>query len=425
MLNFTVGTDGLESACVTAKVQTIFTSRAFLAEAKLEEVVAQLKGPRVLFLEDLKASFGLADKLWTLTRLLLPKISNTPQDVESPAVILFTTGSESKPKGVVHSHRSILANIAQVKAVADFNPLDKFMVALPLFHSFGFTAGAMLPVLSGIPAMLYPSPLHYRVIPEVCYDRNCTVLFGTNAFLAKYGQFAHPYDFARVRYVVAGAEKLRDEVRSLWADKLGIRVFEGFGASECGPVLSVSTPMAVKKGAVGQLLPGVKHRLVPVPGIDKGGILEVSGPNLMSGYLKFDRPGELQPPEIDGVPGWYATGDVVEIDEDGFVFILARVSRFAKVAGEMVSLVVVESLAEHKSLGHIHAAVAVPDERKGEAIVLFTTDGALDRAALTTAAREKGASELAIPRIIRVVESLPLLGSGKTDYIKLRAQALA
>lgn len=423
-LNFSAKADGIASACVTTSLKTIFTSHAFLKEGNLADLVSGLEGIQVLYLEDLKSTFGWLDKAWVLWHLAFPRKSVVTQDSEAPAVILSTTGSESKPKGVVHSHRSILANIAQIKAVADFSPLDKFMVALPLFHSFGFTAGAMLPLLSGIPVMLYPSPLHYRVIPEVVYDRNCSVLFGTNAFLQKYAAFAHPYDFARLRYVVAGAEKLQSEVRTLWADKLGIRVLEGYGATELGPVVSVNTPMAYRKGSVGQLLPCIAHRLEPVPGIERGGLLLVSGPNLMSGYLRYELPGVLQAPQVDGEPGWYSTGDVVEIDDDGFVFIQTRLSRFAKIAGEMVSLVTAESLAQRSSEGHAHAAVAIPDTKKGEAIVLFTTDTALTRETLVRAAREQGASELAIARSIRVVDALPMIGV-KTDYVKLRNLALA
>jgi len=423
-LNFSTKADGIASACVTTSLKTIFTSRTFLEEGGLGDLVSGLHGVQVLYLEDLKSSFGPLDKAWVLWHMAFPRLSVIPQGPEAPAVIMSTTGSESKPKGVVHSHRSILANIAQVKAVADFNPLDKFMVALPLFHSFGFTAGAMLPLLNGIPLMLYPSPLHFRVIPEVVYDRNCTVLFGTNAFLQKYATFAHPYDFARLRYVIAGAEKLQGEVRTLWADKLGIRVLEGYGMTEMAPVVSVNTPMAYRKGSVGQLLPGIAHRLEPVPGIDRGGLLLVSGPNLMSGYLRYERPEVLEAPQVNGKPGWYSTGDVVDIDEDGFVFIQSRLSRFAKIAGEMVSLVTAEGLAERSSEAHAHAAVTIPDAKKGEAIVLFTTDASLTREALTRAAREQGASELAIARSIRVLDALPMLGV-KTDYVKLRKIALA
>ena len=300
--------------------------------------------------------------------------------LDTAAVVLFTSGSEGKPKGVVLSHRALLSNIAQVRSVIDFSVEDKVLNALPIFHSFGLTGGALLPILSGMNLFLYPTPLHYRVIPEVVYDRNCSVLFGTSTFLGNYAKYAHPYDFYRLRYVVAGAEKLSDAVRELWFEKFGLRIMEGYGATETAPVLAVNTPMASKAGSVGQFLPGIEHRIVPVPGIDHGGMLFVRGPNVMSGYYRFEAPGRLQPPTSEVGAGWYETGDVVRIDEEGFIHITGRVKRFVKVAGEMVSLEVVEKLATHAAPAAQHGATSTPDAARGEAIVLFTTDAALNTA---------------------------------------------
>ncbi|KAB2928827.1 MAG: bifunctional acyl-ACP--phospholipid O-acyltransferase/long-chain-fatty-acid--ACP ligase [Dechloromonas sp.] len=426
MLNYTAGTDAMQAACDAAEVKTVVTSRAFVEQAKLGDKLAGLRGVELLYLEDIRERIGLGDKLWlVLWGLRFPHAFELHASPEAAAVVLFTSGSEGKPKGVVLPHRAILANIAQIRAVIDFSVDDKVLNALPIFHSFGLTAGALLPVLTGANLFLYPSPLHYRVIPEVAYDRNCTVLFGTSTFLGNYAKFAHPYDFYRLRYVVAGAEKLSEAVRSQWFEKFGVRIFEGYGATETAPVLAVNTPMAYKTGTVGNLLPGIEHRLVPVPGIDNGGILHVRGPNVMAGYLKAEQPGVLQPPVSAAGDGWYETGDVVSIDDEGFVRIVGRVKRFAKIAGEMVSLEVVEKLAVATAPDKPHAASSQPDESKGEALVLFTTDPALSREALAAKARELGLPELAVPRKIKVVEALPLLGTGKIDYVTLKQMAEA
>ena len=430
MLNYTAGVDGLQAACTAAQIRTVLTSRAFVEQAKLAGKLAALEGVELLYLEDLRAAMTLADKLWlVLWAARFPRAATHIGHAEDPAVILFTSGSEGKPKGVVLSHRALLANIAQIRAVVDFSVDDKVLNALPLFHSFGLTAGGLLPVLCGANVFLYPSPLHYRVIPELAYDRGCTVLFGTSTFLGNYAKHAHPYDFHRLRYVIAGAEKLAEPVRELWFDKFGIRIFEGYGATETAPVIAVNTPMAFRRGTVGQVLPGLHARLEAVPGIDdKGGhcgMLHVSGPNLMSGYLKVDQPGVLQAPVSGMGEGWYETGDVVEIDDDGFVRIVGRVKRFAKIAGEMVSLEVVEKIAAAASPAGQHAASSRADAAKGEALVLFTTDGALSRDALLAAAQSAGAPELAVPRIIVRLDALPLLGTGKIDHVTLKQRAEA
>jgi acyl-[acyl-carrier-protein]-phospholipid O-acyltransferase/long-chain-fatty-acid--[acyl-carrier-protein] ligase len=420
MLNYTAGAEGLRNACVAAKVSTVISSRKFVEQAKLEATLTGLEGVGVLWLEDLATGLGLRDKLWVLLASRVPRWVEAAARPDDPAVVLFTSGSEGKPKGVVLSHRAILSNIAQIRAVIDLSVADKFLNALPLFHSFGLTGGSLLPLMSGASQFLYPSPLHYRVIPELVYDRNCTVLLGTSTFLGNYARFAHPYDFYRLRHVIAGAEKLSDAVRVTWFEKFGIRILEGYGATETAPVIAVNTPMAYRGGSVGQLLPGIEAKLIPVPGIDQGGLLNVRGPNVMSGYYRFEKPGELDPPSSEAGPGWYNTGDIVEIDADGFLYIRGRVKRFAKVAGEMISLEVVEKLAVVASPSGQHGATTRTDPQRGEAILLFTTDGTLTRERLQEAARAGGLPEIAVPREIRVVEALPLLGTGKVDYVTLK-----
>lgn len=424
LLNYTAGAEGLRAACTAAGIKNIVASRTFIEKAKLEGVIAQLDGLNIHYLEDFKAQIGWADKLWTLWRMRFPARAAVAQTPDDPAIVLFTSGSEGKPKGVVHSHNSVLSNVAQVRAVADFTPLDKFMMALPLFHSFGLTCGVLLPLVSGCKVFLYPSPLHYRVIPELVYDRNCTVLFGTSTFLGHYGKHAHPYDFGQLRYVVSGAEKLSEDVRRLWIEKFGIRILEGYGVTECAPVVAVNVPMACQIGSVGQLLPCIEYEMEPVPGIEHGGALYVKGPNVMKGYLLFDKPGVIQPPAARGA-GWYATGDIVSMDERGFVTILGRIKRFAKIAGEMISLEVVEQNAARTAPSFIHAASSRTDAAKGEALVLFTTSPDLTREQLLAAAQSQGLPELSVPRIIRHVDAIPLLGSGKTDYVTLKQMAEA
>jgi len=424
MLNYTAGSEGMQTACTAACLKTVITSRAFVEQARLSDKLAALQDITLVYLEDIREQLTLKDKLWLmLWALHFPRAVAAPLTADDPAVVLFTSGSEGKPKGVVLSHRALLANVAQIRAIIDISPDDRILNALPLFHSFGLSAGTLLPILVGADVFVYPSPLHYRAIPELAYERGCTSLFGTSTFLGNYAKFAHPYDFYRLRYAVAGAEKLADSVRDIWFEKFGIRILEGYGATETSPVIAVNTPMAYRSGTVGQLLPGMRAQLLPVPGIERGGLLHVKGPNVMSGYLRVNNPGVLEPPRSEVGDGWYDTGDVVDIDEDGFLHIIGRVKRFAKVAGEMVSLEVVENLAHETSPQAAHAASSRSDATRGEIIVLFTTDKSLTRERLQETARQNGLPELAVPRQIVALETIPLLGSGKFDYVMLKQWA--
>ncbi len=412
MLNFTAGLGPVRSACETAQVRTIVTSKRFIEAMSFQTLIAELeKDFRVLYLEDVREAISpLAKVSGALRRVAtLPGYHAAPDD---EAVVLFTSGSEGAPKGVVLSHANILANIEQISAMLTLLPEEVIFNALPTFHSFGLTAGLLWPVLKGARVFLYPSPLHYQVIPEMAYQVNARIMFGTDTFFTGYARKAHPYDFYSIRAFVAGAERLRAETRQLYAERFGKPIYEGYGVTETSPVLAVNIPQAHRAGTVGQFIPAVQWRLVPVEGIEEGGRLHVRGPNVMKGYLFHDRPGELVPPE----DGWHDTGDIVKVDENGFVTILGRAKRFAKIAGEMVSLTAVENyISRHSPEGH-HAVVAVPDARRGEQLVLVTDDENMSKHVLKEAAREAGVAEIMVPKTVILVEQVPVLGTGKTNY---------
>ncbi len=424
MLNYSSGVQAIRSTCTAACVKTMVTSRLFLERLKLQDLPAALPDIKILYLEDLRESLTLGDKLWLVGYALwFPRAASLPVDPSRPAVVLFTSGSEGLPKGVVLSHNALLANMSQLHAVIDFGPNDKFFSALPLYHSFGLIACALMPLITGTRLFLYISPLRYRTIPELTYLSDATYIFGTSTFLAHYARNAHPYDFQSVRKVICGGEKLGREVARLWHERFGLRVLEGYGATECGPAMALNTPLAFRNGSVGRLLPGVESRVMPVPGLGSGGMLHVRSPNLMSGYLHVGNPGVMQLPHSECGEGWYSTGDVVSIDDDGYVTIIGRTRRFAKIAGEMVSLDLMEHIAAHASPEHHHAATLKQESDYGESTVLFTTDAALDRMRLIRAAHELQAPELAISRHIVRVDELPLTGNGKIDYVTLRLRA--
>jgi acyl-[acyl-carrier-protein]-phospholipid O-acyltransferase/long-chain-fatty-acid--[acyl-carrier-protein] ligase len=309
----------------------------------------------------------------------------------------------------------MLANAAQAEARIDFGRRDIVFNVLPVFHSFGLTVGLLLPLVSGVRIYLYPSPLHYRIVPELIYGWNATILLGTDTFLAGYARSAHAYDFRSLRYVLAGAEPVKEATRRTYMEKFGLRILEGYGVTETAPALAFNTPMFNRFGTVGRLLPGVQARLDPVPGVDEGGRLFVRGPNVMLGYLRAENPGVLEAP----VDGWHDTGDIVAFDADGFMTIKGRAKRFAKVGGEMISLASIEALAGDLWPDALSGCVAMPDARKGERLVLVTNQANATRAQFLTFAKARQASDLMVPAEIVIVDKLPLLGSGKIDNIAL------
>lgn len=421
MLNFSTGNKNVLSACKTAAVTQVLTSRTFIATAKLEGMIENLHQNAVTihYLEDIASGLDVSKKLKSLFYSHFSAIFLRQYPQPSPdaaAVVLFTSGSEGAPKGVVLSHHNLQSNRYQLASCVDFGPADIVFNALPIFHSFGLTGGTILPILSGIRTFFYPSPLHYRIVPELVYDTNATIFFGTDTFLSGYARHANPYDFYSVRYVFAGAEKLREETRRIYAEKFGVRIFEGYGATETSPVLATNTLMHSRPGTVGRFMPGISWRLDPVPGIKDGGRLHVNGPNIMNGYLFAEHPGYIVPPE----DGWYDTGDIVSLDAQGFVSIKGRAKRFAKVGGEMVSLTAVEHYIHELWPDYQHAVLALPDPKKGEQLILITTYPRANREDILEYHRDHGISELSLPRTIMPVTALPILGTGKVDYVALK-----
>jgi acyl-[acyl-carrier-protein]-phospholipid O-acyltransferase / long-chain-fatty-acid--[acyl-carrier-protein] ligase len=426
MLNYSTGSAAMLSACRIGEVKTVLTSRQFLEKGKLSgEAEALTEQVQLVYLEDIAPTITREDKIKALWQChtadqWYPK---TAQNPDNPAVVLFTSGSEGTPKGVVLSHANVLANLKQLEARTDFTPKDTVLNFLPMFHSFGFTIGSILPIVSGMKVFFYPTPLHYAVIPEIAYEIRATVMFATNTFLAAYAKKAHPYDFHTMRYVVAGAEKLQENTRAAWMDKFGVRIMEGYGATETAPVTSVNTNIYYKVGTVGRFMPGMEYKLEPVPGIENAGQLHVKGPNIMKGYLLNDKPGKLVPPKSIYGKGWYNTGDIVHVDEEGYISIKGRSKRFAKVSGEMVSLTAVEQLATNAWPSALHAATSIPDAKKGELVVLLTTQK--DATTQQLAAASPGVAAISLPKKVLVVDKIPILGTGKINYPGVSELALS
>ncbi|MEO5333833.1 MAG: AMP-binding protein [Magnetococcus sp. YQC-5] len=424
MLNFTAGPGPVGSACRTACLKTVLTSRLFVTKAGLETLIEHLETVvKVIFLEDLKplATRPLNVLAGWLLSFQPNRVTVAPK---TEAVILFTSGSEGDPKGVALSHAALLTNIRQVQVRVGLRILpvqDLMLDVLPLFHAFGLTMAALTPLLSGVRLYLHPSPLDYRAIAELAYLIKPTLMVGTDTFLSGYGRAGHPSDFCALRLVFAGGEPLRERTRTLWLEKFGVPIYEGYGTTETGPALTANITAAHRPGTVGRLLPGISYRLTPIPGLEMGGRLAVCGPNLMLGYIPPGGEGQVVPVTMGDESGWYDVGDVVTVDEEGYLRIVGRVRRFAKLGGEMVSLAAVETLAETVWPEHRHAAITLPDPRKGERIVLVTEHPTPDRGELMAMVRQQGLGGIYVPSQIVSVTTIPVLGPGKIDYRNVRA----
>jgi acyl-[acyl-carrier-protein]-phospholipid O-acyltransferase/long-chain-fatty-acid--[acyl-carrier-protein] ligase len=404
-----------------AGLKHIVTSRTFLERAKLNVAPLTDAGIELIYLEDIRRSISALRKILTAAANALRPgagLSDSHLSGDDAALILFTSGSEGVPKGVELTHTNIVANIRQLLAIADIEDRDRVFNALPMFHSFGITIGTFFPMLRGIYAFIYPSPLHYRAVPTAFYDRDCTIMIGTNTFLNGYARKAHPYDFRSLRYMFAGAEKVQEATASLWSQRFGVRILEGYGATECSPCVSLNVPMTAKAGSAGRLLPHVEYKLEPIEGVTEGGRLLVRGPNVMRGYLNPDANERFK-----ALGGWYDTGDIVRVDGEGFVHILGRLKRFAKVSGEMVSLTAVEDALAgafpHYGLRCQIAVLSRPDEAKGEMLIAVTNEPKLQLDEIRGAIKARGLTNLCVPREIKCVKEIPKLGTGKVNHREL------
>ena len=421
MLNFTSGQANIKAAIKAAGLKKVLSAKRFINQAKLEDLMEDLgKVAEIVWLDDIRKTIGLQDKAYGLLAGMLPRQFRVRTEPSSTGVILFTSGSFGAPKGVVLSQWNLVANCRQASQYIDLKPEWVMFNPLPTFHCFGLTGGVMLPLLNGMKAFQYPSPLHAKQIVELLPEVKASILFATDTFLNQYARVASPDDFDTLEFVVAGAERVRPETHHLFNTRFhGLKLLEGYGATEAAPVVAINHPDRNRPGTVGQMIPGMEWRLDPVEGIADGGRLFLRGPNVMQGYLSPDDPEVVEP--LAG--GWHDTGDIVDIDKDGYVSILGRIKRFAKIGGEMVSLTAVEGLASAVWPEARHAVVSIPDARKGEKLVLVTDRRDADVTRLAEWARSHGAPELAVPKkIMRVVE-VPVLGTGKTDYVRIQQMA--
>ena len=421
MLNFTAGIRNLKAACELAGVKTVLTSHRFIEQGKLHDLIDALEPiANVVYLEEVREKVGLADKLFAAAGGVMTRQFRANSKPSDPGVILFTSGSFGAPRGVVLSQANLVANVQQIAAHIDLDPDWVMFNPLPIFHCFGLTGGVLLPILTGMKAFQYPSPLHTKQIPPLIRDSQASILLATDTFVNQYARAAEPGELSGLKFVVCGAEKVREETHNLVAERFGpIPLLEGYGATEAAPVIAVNKPLDNRRGTVGGLLPGIETRLEPVEGIPGGGQLFVRGPNIMAGYLAAD--GTIEAP----VDGWHDTGDVVSMSNDQWIKIQGRVKRFAKVGGEMVSLTAAEDIAVAVWPECRHAVIAVPDPRKGERLILLTDRRGAEVDALLAHAKAIGAPELTVPRKILSVPEIPVLGTGKTDYVAIQRMAEA
>ncbi|MEP6343037.1 MAG: AMP-binding protein [Maricaulaceae bacterium] len=416
MLNFTAGVANLKAAAETAQITKVITARKFIKKAELSSLIEALEETvEFLYLEDMHQGLGFKAKLRAVFGPIMPKFFTPQPSPNDTGIILFTSGTEGRPKGVVLSHSNVLANIEQIEEHVEILSTDIFFNPLPTFHCYGLTAGTLWPLLSGYPVVLHPSPLQTKTIANRIFKTRSSVLFATDTFLQQYMRASKDGGLNSLRIAVCGAERVREETRQAASKRFSFEVLEGYGVTECAPVLAANQPGDIRSGTIGKMLPGLEMKLVPVTGLESGGALWVRGPNVMKGYISPDNPGKVVPLE----DGWHDTGDVVSVDNEGYYIIRGRIKRFAKIGGEMVSLTVVENCAAAIWPNFMHAAAIVPDPKKGERIVLVTDKPKAKRQDLLTWAQSHGVAEISVPKKVISVKELPVLGTGKLDYVSV------
>tara|TARA_B100001778_G_scaffold332008_1_gene337446 strand:+ start:55 stop:2193 length:2139 start_codon:yes stop_codon:yes gene_type:complete len=416
ILNYSSGVSIMQTCSDLAGVKQIITSQAFLEKAGIDIQPMKKNGIEFIYLEEVRKKISVSTKLSILMKhkcRLAKSQFHITQD--KTAVVLFTSGSEGIPKGVELTHKNILSNLRQLLAMVDILDTDSIFNCLPMFHSFGLVVGTLLPLCRGLRTTIFPSPLQYRVIPTAVYNSNSTIFLSTNTFLNGYAKKAHPYDFRNVRYLLAGAEKIQQATSDTWARKFGIRITEAYGVTECSPGISANTKADNRFGSVGRILPDMKWKLEPVDGVKDAGRLFVKGPNVMKGYLNKEANEAFQ-----SLNGWYDTGDIVKVDEDGYFWIKGRAKRFAKISGEMVSLTAVEDALAGAFPNHGEdceiAVIAITDEDKGEKLIAVTNEPNLTTSEIRNAVADAGLINLCTPREIHVLKEIPKLGTGKLNH---------
>lgn len=424
LLNYTSGPTNILRACQITNIECVWSSIEFITKAKLTSVVALLQANniQVKFIENYKP---IIKSLWLFYTfaLLFPRQlgqqinKKNDTNAQSIATILFTSGSTGDPKGVAFSHKNFISNYFQANTIIDLNKNDKILSIMPVFHAFGLTAGILSPLFHGTRIFLYPTPLHYRAIPEVIYNKEITILFSTNTFLRGYSKYANAYDLRSVRYLFGGAEKIQENIRRIYEEKFGIRILEGYGTTEASPFISLNTPLYNKSGTVGKFLPGIEYKLQKIPHIHEGQELWIKGNNVMLGYICAQDSGTFKPIKNE----WLNTGDIVTIDTEGFITIIGRTKRFAKIGGETIPLNRIEELANEIWPLLNNACISIPDEQKGEMLILITENQNATLNEFRQFAKNQGINPLWIPKSLKIVAKLPLLGSGKPDYTYLSA----